>query len=111
MADATGAGGYYPPGGAYGPGYGPGYGMTISDRIQRCVGRVITVYVGEENVPVAGMLHAVGPDYLELHRMADTTTTGATGEMVLIPLHQVQSIVIPVQAHPGMTPPPAAPGR
>lgn len=109
MADATGAGGYYPPGGGYGPGYGPGYGMTLADRLQRCIGRTITVYVGEENVPVMGMLHVVGPDFLELHRAAGTTTTGTAGEAVFIPLNKVQSVVIPMQVPPTMTPP-AAPG-
>ena len=107
MADATGAGGYYAPGGGYGPGYGPGYGMTLSERLQRCVGRVITVYVGEENVPVIGMLHAVGPDFLELHRAAADTTSAAANEIVFIPLNKIQSVVIPIQAPPTMTPPAA----
>ncbi|WP_027364284.1 hypothetical protein [Desulfotruncus alcoholivorax] len=106
MADATGAGGYYPPGGNYGPGYGPGYGMTLYERLQRCVGRVITVYVGEGNVPVMGMLHAVGPNYLEIHRATDTNAH----EAVIIQLPAVASVVIPMQ-QPPMTMPPETPGR
>ncbi|SFG99619.1 hypothetical protein SAMN05660649_03454 [Desulfotomaculum arcticum] len=107
MADATGAGGYYPPGGGYGPGYGPGCGMSLCDRLQGCVGRVITVYVGEENVPVAGTLHAVGSNFLEIHR---TTPENTVHEAVIIPLPAVASVVIPLQQPMTMSSS-AAPGK
>lgn len=84
MADATGAG-YYPP---PGPSYGSGYGMTFHERIQSSIGRNITVYIGDVATPVRGVLHAVGANYLEVHR-----TVNSNMEVVLIPLHAVVAIV------------------
>ncbi|SFR04414.1 hypothetical protein [Desulfoscipio geothermicus] len=74
-----------------GPGYGPGYGMTFTERLSSCVRRNVTVYIGEENTPVAGMLHAVGSNYVEIHRM-----TGNTTEAIIVPIHSISAISCPV---------------
>lgn len=83
MADPTGAG-YYPPH----PPYTPSYGMTLNERIQSSMGRNVTVYLMGETAPVRGMLHAVGANYLEVHRVVN-----GTSEAVLIPMHAVVAIV------------------
>lgn len=64
----------------------PGYGMVIGDRLYYLIGQNVTVYF-EEGTPINGMLHAVGRDYLEIHRMRDNRR-----EMVLIPLRAVHAV-------------------
>lgn len=97
MADAQGTGyppGGYPgggyPGGGTGGSYGPGYGMTLMERLHSSVGRNVTVYVGEASTPVTGMLHAVGSNYVEVHRMVNNTNDSA-----LIPLHAITAVSVP----------------
>ncbi len=93
MADGIGTG--YPPGGYPGSGMGgaycPGYGMTLSDRLKSSVGKNVTVYVGEESTPVTGMLHSVGSNYVEVHRMNNNVK-----EAMLIPLHAIMAISTPM---------------
>ncbi|AGK99740.1 hypothetical protein [Desulfoscipio gibsoniae] len=93
MADATGTG--YPPGGYPGGGMGgsycPGYGMTFNDRLQSLVGKNITVYVSEESTPVTGMLHGVGSNYVEVHRM-----TNNIREALIIPMNAITAISAPL---------------
>jgi len=89
MADSIGTG--YPLGGYPGGSYGPGYGMTLSDRLQSSVGKNVTIYVGEESTPVMGMLHAVGSDYVEVHRMNNNVN-----ESMLIPLQDIMAVSVPM---------------
>lgn len=87
----------YPSGGysgGLGSSYGPGYGMTLSDRLKNSVGKNVTVYVGEESTPVTGMLHAVGTDYVEVHRMNNMNNT--VNEAMLIPMHAIMAISTPM---------------
>ncbi len=84
MADTASAG--------YGPGmgYGPGYGMMLMERLHSYVGKNVTVYVGEEAAPIRGMLHNVGTNYLEVHRVVD-----GVQEAVLIPMQAVLAVSVP----------------
>lgn len=74
-----------------GPGYGPGCGMNFAERLSSCISRNVTVYIGEENTPVTGMLHAVGSNYVEIHRMTNNKT-----EAIIIPIHSISAISVPV---------------
>lgn len=93
MADSIGTG--YPPGGypggGFGGSYGPGYGMSLTDRLKSSVGRNITVYVGDESTPVMGMLHSIGDDFVEVHRMNNNAN-----EAMLIPLGDIMAISVPM---------------
>lgn len=83
MIDASGTG-YYPPP----PPGPPSYGATFHERLQSAIGRQITVYVGEMTTPVRGVLHAVGTNYIEVHR-----TVNNAMEAVVIPLHAINAII------------------
>lgn len=97
MADTQGAGyppgGYppgYSPGGGMGGSYGPGHGMTLMERLNKAVGRNVTAFVGDASTPVTGMLHAVGSNYIEVHR-----TDSNTNDSVLIPMHALTAVSVP----------------
>ncbi|KAF1085834.1 hypothetical protein SPSYN_00563 [Sporotomaculum syntrophicum] len=95
MADSgTGytSGGYT--GGGLGGSYGPGYGMTFTERLKNSLGRNVTVYVGQESTPVMGKLHAVGSDYVEVHRMNNMNNT--INEAMLIPMHAIMAVSVPM---------------
>lgn len=99
MADAKTTGQDYPIG--YAPGYPtPGYGTTLADRMRAYQGQNVQIYVGDELAEVSGMLHYVGANYLEVHRMG----VSSTREAVFIPMQYIYSIVAPLQQSPGHHP-------
>lgn len=83
----------------YGPGYHtPGYGTTIAERMQHYVGRNVIVYVGDDLTPVSGVLHNVGANYLEVHRMGANNAR----EAIFIPMMHISAVSAPMDGmqHP-----------
>lgn len=74
--------------------HAPGYGTTLAERIQRYVGKNVIVYVGPNLTPVNGMLHQVGANYLEVHRM------GSDGrrEAIFIPMQHISAVAAPIDS-------------
>ncbi len=90
MSDLKAAGHDY-----YTPGYpAPAYGNTMAERLQKSLGKNVTVFVGEDMSSVSGMLHHVGADYVEVHR----TGAEGTSEAVLVPMQQISAVSAPLDS-------------